>query len=33
MGDVGCAGGPTVVGFVSGGFDNNLNMFFAGISH
>jgi MFS family permease len=25
-GDVGCAGGPTVVGFVSGAFDNNLKM-------
>jgi hypothetical protein len=25
-GDVGCGGGPTVVGFVSGGFDNNLKM-------
>jgi fucose permease len=25
-GDVGCAGGPTVVGFVSGAFDNNLKV-------
>jgi fucose permease len=25
-GDVGCAGGPTVVGMVSGAFDNNLKM-------
>lgn len=31
-GDVGCAGGPTVVGMVSGALDNNLNMgFLAGV--
>ena len=31
-GDVGCAGGPTVVGMVSGAFGNNLKMgFLAGV--
>ena len=31
-GDVGCAGGPTVVGMVSGALDNHLNMgFLAGV--